>query len=267
MKFRYILLSLALFAGYALQARTVRVLAIGNSFSHDAVEQYLHELAEADGDTMIIGNMFIQGCPLERHVNNIREDKAAYEYRKIGVDGKRVVSKGKTLKDGLADENWDYISFQQASKFSGKYDTYSKSLPELMEYVKKNGPRKYVPVLHQTWAYKQGADHSGFKLYGDDQMTMYRAIVDANNRAAKLGRIKVIVPSGTAIQNARTSFIGDNMNRDGYHLDLAHGRFTAACTWYEKLMGRDVTRNGYVPEGMNPDIASVAKKAAHEAVA
>lgn len=268
MKIRFLMLSMALLlVGVVMQARTVRVLAIGNSFSRDAVEQYLHELAAADGDTLIIGNMFVPGCPLERHVNNIRADKPEYVYRKIGDDGKRIERKNTTVKEALADENWDYISFQQASKFSGKYDTYSKSLPELMEYVKKNGPRKYVPVLHQTWAYKQGADHSGFKLYDDDQMTMYRAIVDANNRAAKLGKIKVIVPSGTAVQNARTSFIGDNMNRDGYHLDLDHGRFTAACAWYEKLMGRDVTRNAYAPEGMNPDIAFVAKKAAHEAVA
>lgn len=33
---------------------TIKVLAIGNSFSQDAVEQYLHELGEAEGITMII---------------------------------------------------------------------------------------------------------------------------------------------------------------------------------------------------------------------
>lgn len=49
-------------------AKTVRILAIGNSFSQDAVEQYLHELAEAEGISTIIGNMFIGGCSLERHV-------------------------------------------------------------------------------------------------------------------------------------------------------------------------------------------------------
>lgn len=43
-------------------ARTVRILAIGNSFSRDAIEQNLHELALADGDTAIVGNMYIGGC-------------------------------------------------------------------------------------------------------------------------------------------------------------------------------------------------------------
>ncbi len=268
MKIKLSLLSLVMLFGTAvLHARTVKLLAIGNSFSRDAVEQNLHELAAAAGDTLIIGNLYIGGCPLERHLNNVREDRHDYVYRKIGADGKRVEKKNISIREALADDSWDYISFQQASKFSGKYDTYSKSLPELMAYVKKNGPKKYIPVLHQTWAYQQGADHTGFRLYDDDQMTMYRAIVDANNRAARLGKIKVVIPSGTAVQNARTSFIGDNMNCDGYHLDRGVGRFTAACAWYEKIMGGNAETNTYVPADMNPDLAAVAKKAAHAAVA
>lgn len=68
---------------------TIKVLAIGNSFSQDAVEQYLHELGEAEGITMIIGNMFIGGCSLERHVQNIRNNAPAYAYRKVEKDGEK----------------------------------------------------------------------------------------------------------------------------------------------------------------------------------
>ena len=55
---------------------------------------------------------------------------------------------------------------------------------------------------------------------------------------------------GTAIQNARTSFVGDHMNRDGYHLDLKIGRYTAACTWFEKIFERNVVGNPYYPEAL-----------------
>ena len=41
----------------------IRILAIGNSFSQDAVEQYLYELFDAAGIKVIIGNMYI-GCLL-----------------------------------------------------------------------------------------------------------------------------------------------------------------------------------------------------------
>lgn len=80
---------LLLAGGAYAQQKTVRILAIGNSFSQDAVEQYLHELAEAEGISTIIGNMFIGGCSLERHVKNARENAPAYAYRKIGTDGKK----------------------------------------------------------------------------------------------------------------------------------------------------------------------------------
>jgi len=41
----------------------LKVLAIGNSFSEDAVENYLFELAEAVGKKIIIGNLYIGGAP------------------------------------------------------------------------------------------------------------------------------------------------------------------------------------------------------------
>ncbi len=250
-----------------LNARTLRILAIGNSFSRDAIEQNLHELALAGGDTAVIGNLFIGGCSLERHAGNIRDDRHDYVYRKIGADGKKKKKKKVSIADALADDKWDYVSLQQASSFSGLFEKYEPYMPGIMKYVKERTPKKCKIILHQTWAYQNGAGNTGFRYYDRDQLKMYRAIVEANNRAARTWKIKTVVPSGTAIQNARTSFIGDNMNRDGYHLDYGHGRFTAACAWYEKLFGKDVTLNTYAPAGMNSEIAAVARRAAHEAVA
>lgn len=270
----YLLLTLCLLAGAAHPAAagtagkdTVRILAIGNSFSQDAVEQYLHELAEAEGFPTVIGNMFIGGCSLERHVNNSRTGAPAYAYRKIDVTGKKTETKGMTLEKALADEHWDYVSLQQASPFSGLYPTYEASLPELVAYVKARLPAHTRLVLHQTWAYAADATHTGFKNYDTDQLAMYRAIVEAVRKAARLTKIKIIVPSGTAIQNARTSFVGDRMNRDGYHLDVKIGRYTAACTWFERIFGRSVLGNPYAPEGLDEARRRVAQRAAHEAVA
>ena len=115
---------LLLAGGTYAQQKTVRILAIGNSFSQDAVEQYLHELAEAEGISTIIGNMFIGGCSLERHVKNARDNAPAYAYRKIGTDGKKREKGKMSLETVLADEDWDYVSLQQASPFSGMYETY-----------------------------------------------------------------------------------------------------------------------------------------------
>lgn len=67
MKLKTLLLFLA-FALCSLQssfAKTIKVLAIGNSFSEDAIEQNLYELGKAAGDEFIIGNLYIGGCPLK----------------------------------------------------------------------------------------------------------------------------------------------------------------------------------------------------------
>ena len=248
------------------QQKVVKILAVGNSFSQDAVEQYLHELADAEGISTIIGNMFIGGCSLERHVKNARENAPAYAYRKIGTDGKKQEKGKMSLEMVLADEDWDYVSLQQASTFSGMYETYEASLPELIEYVKARLPKKTKLMLHQTWAYASTSKHGGFKNYNHDQLTMYQAIVDAVKKAGKVNNIKIIIPSGTAIQNARTSFVGDHLNRDGYHLDVKIGRYTAACTWFERIFKRNVVGNPYGPEGLDEARKAVAQKAAHAAV-
>ena len=257
---------LLLAGGVYAQQKTVRILAIGNSFSQDAVEQYLHELAEAEGISTITGNMFIGGCSLERHVKNARDNAPAYAYRKIGTDGKKREKGKMSLETVLADEDWDYVSLQQASPFSGMYETYEASLPELIEYVKARLPKKTKLMLHQTWAYASTSKHSGFKNYNCNQLIMYQAIADAVKKAAKANKIKIVIPSGTAIQNARTSFIGDHLNRDGYHLDVKIGRYTAACTWFERIFKHNVIGNPYTPEGLDEARKAVAQKAAHAAV-
>lgn len=244
----------------------LKILAIGNSFSEDGIENYLYELGAADGQKIVIGNLYIGGAPLSLHVQNSRQDAPNYQYRKIGLDGKKITTKSVSISRALADENWDYISFQQASPFSGKYNVIMESLPELVGYVRTKVSFETEFVYYQTWAYQQDSDHKAFANYNRDQLKMYKAIVDASKKVSKLPDFKYIIPVGTAIQNARTSSIGDTYTRDGYHLQLDYGRFTAACTWYEKLSGKDVRKNSYKPDKVTDLQSAIAKEAAHKAI-
>ncbi|WP_286847138.1 DUF4886 domain-containing protein [Proteiniphilum sp. UBA5463] len=75
----------------SIYAKQIKLLAIGNSFSDDAIEHYLPGLVEANGDTIIIGNMYIAGCSLEKHYNNTVNNSPDYSYRKI-VDGIKTIT-------------------------------------------------------------------------------------------------------------------------------------------------------------------------------
>lgn len=252
--------------GYAQQRDTLRILAIGNSFSEDAVEQYLHELASAGGRAMVIGNLYIGGAPLSLHWENAQGDRPAYSYRKIGVDGQKTTRPDISLREALRDEPWDYVSLQQASPFSGRFESYLEPLPSLHRYIDSVSARKVRHIWHQTWAYAPTSNHEGFAYYNRDQHKMYRAIMDASSRIKKLVRIDLLVPCGTAIQNARTTFLGDDLTRDGYHLDLHIGRFIAACTWYTALFGHPAPVDRYRPDDVSEAAAVVAAEAARKAV-
>ncbi|WP_206601056.1 DUF4886 domain-containing protein [Christiangramia flava] len=244
----------------------LKVLAIGNSFSEDAIEYYLYGLAKAAGKDIVIGNLYIGGAELALHVENANNNAEVYSYRKINKSGTKTTTENVSIATAVADENWDYISFQQVSQNSGLYDTFTETLPALYEYVSQQNGNEYTRyLLHQTWAYAQNSTHSGFVNYDNDQMKMYEAIVSAYNQAEALIPTYKIVPSGTAIQNARTSYLGDNFNRDGYHLNEI-GRYTAASTWFEILFGESVVGNSYVPDGFVDVDAEIAQNAAHEAV-
>ncbi len=245
----------------------IKILAIGNSFSEDAIESHLYELAKEKNMKVIIANMYIGGASLEVHKENVERSIPAYDYRKIGLDGQKKVYPKVSLDLAVEDEYWDYISFQQVSQNSGQLETIKNSLPAVYSYVKskiKNPGVKYV--YHQTWAYAQNSTHSGFTNYKNDQMEMYKAIVNVSKEVKNIVPIDIIVPSGTAIQNGRTSVVEDNFTRDGYHLAIPLGRYTAACTWFEKLFNTSVVGMKYRPEGVSSFEASIAQNAAHLAV-
>ncbi|MFD2965749.1 MULTISPECIES: DUF4886 domain-containing protein [Olivibacter] len=252
--------------GQTVVGDTLRILAIGNSFSEDAVEQYLHELADAAGKKIIIGNLYIGGAPLSLHWKNIQENKNAYRYRKIDADGLKSTHEKTSILMALQSEPWDYVSLQQASPLSGKFDSYVKPLTAIKHFLDSvNGPNvKYI--WHQTWAYAPHSTHAGFANYGKNQEVMYRAIMKASAEAKKKFGFDLLVPSGTAIQNARTTFLGEDLTRDGYHLNLHIGRFIAACTWFESFFDEEAPTDRYRPEKVTQEEAEVAKQAAHAAV-
>lgn len=247
--------------------KAIRILAIGNSFSEDAIESNLHELAEAAGQKVIIGNMYIGGASLQLHLQNALNDAPVYDYRKIDSTGVKTSAGNASISSVLNNENWDYISFQQVSQNSGQYETIEASLPGLYNYVKQRATNPNVRyILHQTWAYQQNSSHFGFINYNNDQMTMYNSIVNAYIKAKSLITTPLLIPSGTAIQNIRSSSIGDNLTRDGYHLSIPLGRYTAACTWYESIFGKSVVGNSFAPAELSAFEKSAAQNAAHYAV-
>lgn len=251
----------------ACSAEPVRILAIGNSFSADAVETHLAAVFRSQGVEAIIGHLSIGGCSLDCHYDNVRNGRAAYGYSKIFTDGSKTYSESHTLAEGLQDEPWDYISFQQVSHLSGDYATY-RHLGDLLTYVRSVVGGHPVFVWHQTWAYAAASSHSGFARYDHDQAMMFRAIMAATTAVMRdYPEFRMVIPAGTAIQNARQRITaGNELTSDGYHLDALAGRYIAALTWFVAITNRLISKDVYVPTGMDDETRQAAVDAAHLAV-
>ena len=260
-----VFLLVCLFTYLPLSAKVIKVLAVGNSFSQDAVEQYLYELAAAQGDSLIIGNAYIGGCSIDTHYNNLLNEKPAYIYRKV-VGGAKAVRRKATLQSIIRDEQWDIITLQQASQLSGISSSYS-NLAQLKRLIQSYTTNLHVQFMwHMTWAYSEDFKEERFAPYDYDQRKMYSAIVSTmQNVLPAVGGFTRIIPSGIAVQLARYR-LGDVLNRDGFHLSYTLGRYTAACTWCEVLTGRIIDGNRYWPAKISAEEATICQEAAHEAV-
>lgn len=215
---------------------TIKILAIGNSFSADAVEQELYGLFEAEGQKVIIGNLYIGGCPLEKHAANAASDAAAYSYRKI-VNGTMTKTADTRMSEALADEDWTFISVQEGAGYHGYYNTTYNGITHTMEpaltdllNVIRSKCKNARLVYHAPWAAKAGYTGTKFSYYGFDQNVMYNMICTATQEVLKAHpEFSLFMNSMDAVQNVRTSYIGDNMNRDGWHLNYTTGRYTVGC--------------------------------------
>jgi len=245
----------------------LKILTIGSGIADDATSSYLQDIVKSAGKSLIIGNLFTEGASLEDHMNNITEGQSVYQYNRIGVDESVNTQNSQSLKSIVKSENWDYISFEESLPLSGKLEGYQTYLPQIVQYVKglaTNPDVKYV--IHQPWAYAQNSTENAFTDYDRDQIKMFNAIVDATWNAKELAAIDIVVPSGTSIQNGRTSYIGEGMLRDDSYLNMNVGRFITACTWAEALFGIDVTAVSYKSDNLSNFDTRLAKEAAHTAV-
>ena len=224
------------------------ILAIGNSFSVDAM-QYLYQILQELGYRDIyLGNLYIGGCTLQTHAGNVTNNSRAYTYY-VNKTGSWTNTANFAPLNAMKEMDWDYVSMQQASGFSGVADSYEPYLSTVVESVKANCPDA-KRMWHMTWAYQGNSSHSDFGKYGNDQMTMYNAIVNAvRTKVLSRGDFDFVIPNGTVVQNLRTSFIGDNITRDGYHMSYDIGRFATALMWARQITGKSIEGVAYRPSG------------------
>lgn len=234
--------------------KTLKILAITSSFGLNTT-QLLYDIAVAEGATdVVVARLYASGCTLEQHVNNAQNNLSDYTYTKNNSGNWQTVESA-NMAYGLKDEDWDIIFIQQSAGTAGLPDTYGDYIDQLMSYVneKKTNPNARF-VWNMTWAYQADTDQEVYhKLFKSDQIYMYNEILrTVQEKIVPRTDFSAIIPSGTAIQNARTSYFGDTLTKDTYHLNNL-GRAIAGYTLWSTLTGKALTEVNLGPVN-SPDL-------------
>ena len=192
------------------QARPIRVLAIGNSFTHDTFE-YLPQIAEAAGYDMEFAVLFIGNSQLSQHVENAQNDLPLYEYG-YTLNGKWIRVNGYTIRQALEMGPWDYVSLQQQAVLAGVPENLD-DVPVLIDYVHAFCPDAKI-IWNMTWSYTNASTDNNVRQYFANHVMHYQAVAEATReKILPDPQIAVISPAGTAVENARTSILGQRQHR------------------------------------------------------
>ena len=228
--------------------KTLKMLCITSSFGLNTT-QFLYDIAKDQGaENVVIGRLYYSGCKLVQHVEFAKTNAPNYEYTKNST-GEWVKKTGIPLIYGLQDEDWDIIFMQQGAHHAGMVQTYKDYIDQLMEYVQANKTNPNARFIwNMTWAFQQDADNATFmESYQGDQMTMYNMILETTKeKVVPRTDFAAIIPSGTAVQNARTSYFGDTLTKDTLHLNNL-GRVIAGYTAWCTLTGLPLTEINLPP--------------------
>ncbi len=230
----------------------LKIFMIGNSYSVDAL-QHVYGIAKDLGvEKIVLANLAIGGCTVERHATEFSANAPSYDFY-YNDSGTWTVTQNNTPKEKLQSDDWDFITLQHGGKLQKYPETYAR-LPEILAKIKEWIPDSQAEIFwHSPWANQSDSNEIVFRqYYNNDQMYQYECLVKSAQEVVKgTYGIENFIPSGTAIQNARTSYIGDHMTRDGGHLDLGVGRYTAGLTLFTALTGRSAEGISWMPEEMN----------------
>lgn len=274
----------------------VRILTVGNSFTHNAT-RYLDEIVAASGHKLTHKMLSIGGSPLELHATK------ALAFEADRDDPAARYSGGESLQQALQSEAWDFVTIQQVSIKSHNAQTYRPYAEQLADIVHRYAPGAKL-LVHQTWAYR--SDDPRFRkakpVTGEPatQQAMYEGLSEAYQTiTAELsaGRIPVGDAFWMADNDAKFGYrAADNfdakqlqppalpdqryslhvgyrwserngkpqLGMDGHHANLA-GEYLGACVWFECLFGESPVGNSYVPAKLDADFAAHLQTVAHQA--
>ena len=235
------------------KGKPLKVLMIGNSFSISCLG-HLPAVAKAYGHRLDLASLYIGGCSLERHWNNVvaASTNATFKPYRFDrfVDGRRVVEKGAAnIPDALVMDKWDVVTVQQCSHKSWDKASYHPWGDNLVAKIRELAPQAKI-LVQETWSYPPWDRR--LRNFGFDQVEMYARLHDAYREFAGKHGLGII-PVGTAaefVENRNALFTAPD-----FHFNRGEGEYLQALVWDAALFGLPAAVCHYRPAGVSAERA------------
>lgn len=220
------------------------ILFIGNSFSIDtstALPEIFNSLGISNVNVYVL---YKGGCSMKQHYEYYNSGEKVYELYRYNVLGEQLLEKATSINDVMRRYPYDIVVFQQYSLESGDYKTYEPYLSKLIQAynITKIGARTTF-AFNETWAYS--STYKSISKY-KTPVKMWKSICTSVRNMKAISGIDIVIPCGTAVQNARNVEalnVDNELTRDGLHINLYAGRYLLACTFFESIIAPCLNRS------------------------
>ena len=220
------------------------VLFVGNSFSIDTSAALPSILSSLGINNVNVYVLYKGGCSMKQHYEFFKSGENVYELYRYNSQGEQQLERAISIGDAMQRFPYDVVVWQQYSLDSGDYSTYEPYLSKLIQAynITKSSPRTTF-AFNETWAY--ASNNKNLAKY-KTQSDMWKSLCTSIRKMKAASGIDVIIPCGTAVQNARgveALKVDNELTRDGTHISMYAGRYLLACTFFESIIAPCLNRS------------------------
>jgi len=239
--------------------RPLKILTLGHSLMVDSGHM-INLVAAAEGydQPLTIATLYESGCKLSEHVQYSSTDSPKYSLylsSTLTPDKPPVILPNYTMKKALEYDDWDIV-IMQGGVFEVAHESSftNGNIEFIKDYVRKHVKNPdFIFAWHAPWVtpldndlrdmypYSPNSYYVNYEKYFDnDRSKFYTATFNCVEKYIITDPDYIyLVPSGTALENALSSYLEET----DLHRDYAHatdfGRVIASYTWYCTLTGVD----------------------------
>ena len=233
----------------AEEAGVLKVLTLGHSLSLNSCFM-LNLVAHAEGyKEMKIGTLYYSGCPLGKHVEFLQNNSAEYSLHISSTetpDQPPQVMEDFTMYNAILFDYWDVIVMQAGGTEMTKEGSFTNgNIQTIQAYVNEHklNPNA-VFMWNQGWAgstdpaVQSESVKQRYEGFDNDRRKLFAAYMDVvGENIVPDKTFKALIPTGTAVENAITSYLTEKDLICDYSHAGDFGRLIAAYTYFCVLTG------------------------------